>query len=985
MTNAMPERTAIWKHDEANQLMPMVRKRADLRESLVGMMRGCKIYIPSRHCSIVNWNIFMHTWSSEEFRISLLRLLFFMVFVTVLCYVAEMLHTHYANQKLQPLDQHSALVGILSEHLLKKVYPGAPPAWKKMARWAGFLHDIGKIDASFQRFVKALETSEDGVHLGELDDQKDSLKFSWSKYPRHNEVSWLLMTTWFSKERATAWIGSTINFDVIRYAIYWHHAKPLRDVKSTELFATSQTIAAIDEMQWIQDSDVGNTLAHLMESICQWAVESTEAPLMPSYLEQNENIPGFKQSYSNTETIVPEKLADLLDKESVRSAVRACVVGADRIVSSLTAAELQDALESYRVLRIVPEGRIPVGRKPNNLDALLREIESMTERFALSPENKTQNDKQEAAATILSKYPLTVLQGPAGCGKTKVILQSLLKNPKKKTFVLVPRVAIGHGLFKEFIDDYHVTDGVELYTGDLKKSYDSVTKQVVDTPESKQLQGTLVITTIDQLCSLSLSHERINLFTEVMSSNVIVDEFHELFDIPGIVLLFLEFIRLRSYTYLKDDLTCAPRTHLVSATPNPYFLEQLQSIELNSDMPTLSQRVHAIETENTKPYTLTRAAYDIDGLHPFSRGVGLGEIAVSNTVRVAQESAVAAIARGVETLCFHSKYTPAHKGLVLDSVMKHFGKKAIAPPCVLFAGPIVQASLNISTRKLHTEAPTAENFLQRLGRVNRFKTFDHGEIVLYETTKNGKSQLVDSATLNNVYQTKRAQMWLNYCVANNWYKTFNLKEMYLAYNDFHAEGTTKIAYESDYLSILKASFMLFKKMVFDPTQFPKAASKSKVKTLSANSLRGRSYYILPRYYHVVGNRIAINQWLYGQGHLPEDMLTSDLNYLNFVDDSTLGIFLQYMRSPAPAVMQHHKELSSELRDFFKNGKKHIKFQHWKQRARNPAYPIVLTHEGSSTRSTHEQVYLKINNTWIGLAPLSLSPSINGSIITKEKL
>ena len=35
MTNAMPERTAIWKHDEANQLMPMLRKRADLREDFV--------------------------------------------------------------------------------------------------------------------------------------------------------------------------------------------------------------------------------------------------------------------------------------------------------------------------------------------------------------------------------------------------------------------------------------------------------------------------------------------------------------------------------------------------------------------------------------------------------------------------------------------------------------------------------------------------------------------------------------------------------------------------------------------------------------------------------------------------------------------------------------------------------------------------------------------------------------------------------------
>ena len=890
----------------------------------------------------------------------------------------------YANHNLQPLDQHSALVGLLSEKLLKTVYPGAPSVWMKLAKWAGFLHDIGKMDVSFQRFVKDLQPSEDGVHLMEISGQKDSKKFSWSNYPRHNEVSWLLMTTWFSKEQAHTWVPSPGNFDIIRYAVYWHHAKPLRDEKSNELFSKSSNMAAIAEMQWVTSQDTGKDLNKLISGICQWAGESTMAALLNIYLEQNENVPAFKPSYSSAENIDIAKIADFFDKECVRSAVRACVVGADRIVSQLSADELQQVLESYRDLRELPSYLVAVGKTPSNWDALIREVQGMQEKFSLALENKAQNEKQENAAIALSKYPLSVLQGPAGCGKTKVILQTLAKNPARKTFVLVPRVAIGHGLFHEFINDYGVTQGVELYSGDLKKSYDPQTKKVIDTPEAKQLQGTLVITTIDQLCSLSLSHARIDLYTEVMSSNVIFDEFHELFDIPGIVLLFLEFIRLRAYTHQKDDCVNAVRTLLVSATPNRYFLEQLSALELLENFDVLTKRVHLIETENTKPYTLTRATYSVDGPHPFMRGVALGEIAVSNTVRVAQESAVAALKRGDQTLCFHSKYTPKHKGFVLDSVMKHFGKNAIAEPCALFAGPIVQASLNISTRKLHTEAPTAENFLQRLGRVNRFKTFEHGEIVLYDTIKNGKSQLVDSATLNSLYQTKRAQAWLNYCVANGWYKTFVLKDMYLAYADFHAQPATCTAYESDYQSILKASLSLFKKMVFDPIQFPKPTVKSKTKTLSKNSLRGRSYYILPRYYNVVDNRLANNEWLYGPTHLPEDMLTNDLNYLNFVDDVALGAFLQYMRSTEPLVIQHRQGLPQELRDLFKNNKKHLKFQQWKQRARHPSYPVVLTHEGSKKRSDYEQVYLKFNNTLIGLAPLSLSPSINGSTIHKEK-
>ena len=886
--------------------------------------------------------------------------------------------TYFANSKKHLLSEHCALIGLLSEKLLIDTYPKAPDPWRNIARWSGFLHDIGKMDPNFQRFIHGAINEDDGAHI------EESKKFSWNDYPRHNEVSWLMLTGWFSQERTRAFFGQyKESFDTVRYAVYWHHAKPLRDHKKSETFKNSTSMCAIPEMSWPQTDDTGAGLKQLLSEIVELShTTCLELPVMNEYIVSSELIPVFKASYSDDKHLF-DKITSALEIEALRSAIRSCVIGADRIVSAMDAQTVQEWLSNYSINRELPS-LAPSDYMKTKLALLNKQISDMIEKFENNIENKERNDTQHDATIELDHYPLSVLEGPAGCGKTNIILQYIAKQKDRRTFIFVPRVAIGHGLFTEFIEEYGVTSGLELYTGDMKLRWNPESKKIENTPEKECLCGAIVITTIDQLCSIALSHTNIDLLTEIMRSTVVFDEFHELFDIAGIILMFLEFMKLRIQTDFSEN---SVRTLLVSATPNLYLLNWLEQLntEIDNNKPLLTKRICKVKTFNVSPYFLEKKSYNLtDERHPFQNGIALGEIAISNTVRVAQASAIASLHNNINTLCFHSKYTPEHKQTVMHDVLKHFGKTSGSTTHALFAGPIVQASLNISTRVLHTEVPTAENFLQRLGRVNRFSTFPSGKIILYDCiNEQGKSNQVDTKTLGSMHQAQRAKAWLDWCITEKLYKKFVLADMYIQYNLFHTSEAANAAYIADFKKIIASSAILFKNNIFDPITYPKTSAKSDKKILSSSSLRGRSYYILPMEHHIVNNAVVYKDWLYKSTCPSSKMLTDELNFLFWSPESDVAFFLEYMHSSDPNILMHRKKLDPALNDLLSKKRK-LSLVQWRMKARSPQFPLVVTCPGTPEPKKLEKIYLKYENTWIGLVPHD--PSIfNPGVKEKEIL
>ena len=131
----------------------------------------------------------------------------------------------YANTQLQRLDQHLFAVGLVAQQLYIHFYPDKNNQ-ANSAFIAGCMHDIGKLDPSFQAWVvnpknKNFEV-DDGQHI-------DTAKFSFEKHPRHNEISALIFQCISDRARDIRQIKQSI-----KHSIYWHHAKPFRPKMKAE-------------------------------------------------------------------------------------------------------------------------------------------------------------------------------------------------------------------------------------------------------------------------------------------------------------------------------------------------------------------------------------------------------------------------------------------------------------------------------------------------------------------------------------------------------------------------------------------------------------------------------------------------------------------------------------------------------------------------------------------------------------------------------
>jgi CRISPR-associated endonuclease/helicase Cas3 len=77
----------------------------------------------------------------------------------------------YANTKQQRLDQHSFAVGMLAKIIFEKfIDSNKYTELVKAVYIAGCLHDIGKLDAVFQRWLIQLITNKKSVTSEELED-----------------------------------------------------------------------------------------------------------------------------------------------------------------------------------------------------------------------------------------------------------------------------------------------------------------------------------------------------------------------------------------------------------------------------------------------------------------------------------------------------------------------------------------------------------------------------------------------------------------------------------------------------------------------------------------------------------------------------------------------------------------------------------------------------------------------------------------------
>ena len=220
-------------------------------------------------------------------------------------------------------------------------------------------------------------------------------------------------------------------------------------------------------------------------------------------------------------------------------------------------------------------------------------------------------------------------------------------------------------------------------------------------------------------------------------------------DYSGIVFLFKELLGLK----MKVD---SAKTLLVSATPNPFFVNFLGIDKKN---------IVSMDTFNNKNYIFN---FIDNKIHPMTNEIKENGIFVFNTAFNSQKSSKYAIENHNEkTINYHSKFTPHDKKNIIKEILKNFGKGRFGSNNkTLRAGPIVQASLNITTDNMFTEICSAENWCQRLGRLNRFgeDLFDFSVMNTYYDLVEGEINTIEGQNtfLNNLGQKQQTLSWLNF-------------------------------------------------------------------------------------------------------------------------------------------------------------------------------------------------------------------------------
>ena len=836
-----------------------------------------------------------------------------------------------ANTNGQALSKHLFAVGFAAYQILK-ILKVDNPKLQQAAFIAGILHDIGKIDPEFQnwlnkRLAKTSENTipEDGLHID------SPTKFSFEMHPRHHEISLVL-----AKGLLVNASLNSAQLDQIAHGIYWHHTKPYRKddkfTKAEAIYEILKKSLARDKFEDIYSKAIAvlDDVAALTE---KFELQNLFLVFSKSFSLTRDSLPDYKK-YDNW----AEKVEDFqknVRENALNNLVRSAVISADRLVSSSTAEDIEEYICDGTLSQLVDN------KFTKEQSALRKDIERCLDGFKRAFPNSQRNELQSEAAktlanlrnyAVMNNTPnIGVLQGPAGCGKTKIVLEWALNSNTNRIIWICPRVQICLGLLNDLTsEEYLPNSKIEIFTGEYKKILQHGVRfeDVSDTDETDYFSGDIVITTIDQVVNSIRSHSHVDTFIHYMDAHIVFDEYHELVNMQAFNLLFAELIEA------KKQQGENAHTLLVSATPHYFYLQEFLKIP--------KEDIVTIKSFNNSKYQIQFKNYDEKAeQNPLIADFQMpGTFVISNTALDAQLGYLKH--HGSEnSVLLHSKYSKPDKVEWFEQVFRSFKHNGEKKYDVLRSGPIVQASLNIACDRMLTEITCAENWLQRLGRLDRFGKNEglntYITIIPKSIEIDGKLTSSSAKFLNQLCIWNGTKAWLDFLKSRLDNLEFvYIDELYRIYNDFYLDQKSKKWIEQDLLMSLKKSVSIINDKIIDPISIPpKSKIKKNLVKISGNSLRGDNRFVQMAVCHVDESmRLSFpNYYVYDETSEQDQlqvMLTESIETMRGygADDANLVHFMQ---------KKHHNIKSAEGIKKARNEWELIK------ESRSPEKPIYLSY------------------------------------------
>ena len=448
--------------------------------------------------------------------------------------------------------------------------------------------------------------------------------------------------------------------------------------------------------------------------------------------------------------------------DSKKSLLRACVILSDRFISSGKYDENEIINNNVEYIEhIFNSMRISNTIKDIDLEECGYDMERL--KIQLSIVNY-----------IISQNNHNVIGASAGFGKTLTGLLWFLKE-KKKLIWVVPRNVIADGTYDSIIKELQ-----KLKQTDVKVTlYRSgeIIKSNYNADEDSLEDADILVTNIDSILNRVIKNNMSKYLMNLYSSNIIFDEYHELFCNKPLFPTFIRMIWTRTlYTNSK--------TLLLSATPlkmDCFFEGETKNIIKyynHNDIPIhngdMNMNISYQEFENIEDLNVN----DKD------------TFVITNTIKQSQTSFKS---NNIEdSMLIHTWFTEKHREKIETNIYNNHDKNSNVNERTLVVGTnIIGVGLDISAKNIYDFVITPENTIQRgCGRGGRFNEKEYNNEINYNVCvikdSKGNSKLIDEIFDSNLYSK-----WVEILKDLNG-TTIKKKEMYDLYTKFYEDNKKEV-------------------------------------------------------------------------------------------------------------------------------------------------------------------------------------------------